>query len=331
MSQPDREDAALDDGGAVIGVGASAGGVEALRSLVRALPDGFRAPLLVVLHISPTGASALAQILDRSTRLSVVTAADGMRLRAGCIYVAPPDRHLLVADGVVQLSAGPREHGLRPAIDPLMRSLAALGTRAIGVILSGTLDDGTQGLVHLKAAGGTALVQTPDEAAYDGMVRSAIANVDVDEVLPVAAIATRLAHLTHTEMPAPSPPDPVPGDIRFVDTRYTCPECGGHISREHIGTLVRFRCEVGHAYSPHSLDGNQALAVEAALWAATRLLGDRATLLDEMAERAADQGHEHSARGFRDQAEEARRAGLAVRDLLEGGQVPTAGAHVAAT
>ena len=240
--------------------------------------------------------------------------------------MAPPDRHLLVGDGHVQVAVGPRENGHRPAVDPLFRSLATFGPAATGVVLSGTRDDGTQGLAAIKETGGTALVQAPEEAAYDGMVRSALAHVDVDAALPIAELAAEIVRLSGREespMPTDDPAtDPVPAES---STRYTCPECGGHLTRQKRRELIRYRCEVGHEYGPDSLDGEQATAVEAALWTAIRLLGDRATLLDEMAARAQRDGHERSADRFRSQAVEARRAGLAVRTLLEHGRVPTSG------
>ena len=320
----------------LIGLGASAGGVEALSALVGALPRDLDAAVFVVLHVSPVGTSVLADILDRAGPLPARAAVDGERIAPRHIYVAPPDRHLLLEDGVVRLSSGPRENGHRPAVDPTFRALAVHDGRCIGVILSGTRDDGTQGLAHIKAAGGTALVQDPQEAAYPGMVASAMANVDVDAVLSVAGLGVELARLTHDPPnmptnPPPAPPVPDPtGDPDETSTRYTCPECGGHIHRERAGQVVRFLCEVGHAYSPESLDGEQATAVEGSLWTASRLLGDRRALLNEMAERAAARGHARSAAGFRAQAEEAHRAGEAVRALLESGRLRTAAAEEAA-
>jgi len=178
----------------------------------------------------------------------------------------------------------------------------------------------------IKETGGTALVQAPEEAAYDGMVRSALAHVAVDATLPVAELADEIIRLSGEEE-SPMPTDDAATDPTVAEssTRYTCPECGGHLTRQERRELVRYRCEVGHEYGPDSLDGEQATAVEAALWTAIRLLGDRATLLEEMAARAQRAGHGRSEQRFRGQAIEARRAGLAVRSLLENGRVPTGG------
>ncbi len=178
----------------IVVVGASAGGVEALIGFVRGLPATLSCPVLVVLHVAPEGASVLPSILARETELTVVAAADRDELRPGHVYVAVPDRHLLVEDGRVRLARTPAENGHRPAIDPALRTAArGYGHRAVGVILSGTLDDGTAGLVSVKRAGGTALAQDPDEALYDSMPRSALRHVELDAVLPVAELGAWIA------------------------------------------------------------------------------------------------------------------------------------------
>ena len=181
----------------VVVVGASAGGVEALAALAHALPAVFGAPILVVLHVPPTGTSVLPGILSRAGRLPAVHARDGETVEAGHIYVAPPDSHLLISGRLLQLTRGPRENGHRPAIDPLFRSAAASHKRrAAGVVLSGTLDDGTAGLFAIKQGGGATLVQDPAEALYGAMPASAIAYVQPDYVLPTAELADVLVRLT---------------------------------------------------------------------------------------------------------------------------------------
>jgi two-component system chemotaxis response regulator CheB len=308
----------------VIGLGASAGGVEALTELVRGLPANLPAAVLVVLHISPAGTSVLPQILGRAGPLPAREALDGDPLRRGVIYVAPADHHLRVEDGIVALSTGPRENGHRPAIDATFRSIAAYGENAVGVILSGTRDDGTQGLARIKAVGGTALVQDPDEALFDAMILSAQANVEVDDTLPAAALARRVAELSRgarrMSLDDELQRDPQPGQADQNATRYTCPDCGGALWRDNGDAVLRFRCSVGHAYSPDSLNGEQAANVESALWAAVRLLGDRQTLLEEMASRASESGHDRSAATFREQATEVAGAADTIRELLDGGE-----------
>jgi two-component system chemotaxis response regulator CheB len=174
----------------VVVIGASAGGVEALTTVVGSLPADLPAAVFVVLHLAPAGASALASILTRSGSLQATPGTDGERFERGRVYVAPPDFHMLVDDEHIRLTRGPREKAHRPAVDPLFRSAArAHGERCVGVVLSGALDDGTAGLRFLKGAGGVALVQDPADALYSGMPASALANVDVDVVAPAAGLA----------------------------------------------------------------------------------------------------------------------------------------------
>ena len=161
----------------VVVIGASAGGVEAVRRLVGMLPADLAAAVFVVLHRGIEEPNLLANVLGAGARLLAVTATDGQRFRRGCVYVAPPDRHLLVGHDHVHVRRGPRENRVRPAIDPLFRSAAAnCTTRVIGVVLTGLLNDGTAGLRAIKLCGGLAVVQDPDDAAYDSMPRSAIEN-----------------------------------------------------------------------------------------------------------------------------------------------------------
>jgi two-component system chemotaxis response regulator CheB len=151
----------------LIAVGASAGGVEALTRLVAALPPDLPAALVVVLHLAPEGPSVLPRVLAHAGPLPAVHPRAGERLLTGRIYVCPPDVHLLVDGARVVLDRGPRENGVRPAVDPLFRSVAeSYGAAGIGVVLSGMLDDGSAGLAAIKAAGGQAFVQDPAEAAF---------------------------------------------------------------------------------------------------------------------------------------------------------------------
>jgi two-component system chemotaxis response regulator CheB len=186
----------LDEPARVIGIAASAGGVEALRRIVADLPEDLAAAICVVLHIPATGRSLLAPILDRGGPLSAVVAQDGDRLRRGVIYVAPADRHLLVHRHAIELGRGPKENGVRPAADPMFRSLArAWGPKAIGVVLTGALDDGSAGAISLAQAGGTVIVQDPADALVSGMPASAIAAMAPDYTVPLAEIGTVLVRL----------------------------------------------------------------------------------------------------------------------------------------
>jgi two-component system chemotaxis response regulator CheB len=324
-------------GAAVVVVGASAGGVEALVALVGSLRADFPHPIVVVLHVSPAGTSVLPAILARSCRLAVAPAADGARLRAGHVYVAPPDSHLLVEDGHIRLSQAPRENGHRPAIDPTMRTAAAThGGATIGIVLSGSRDDGTAGLIAIKAQGGIAIVQDPDEALYPAMPRSAIAHLTPDAVLPIGAMADWIVrhttsigssgnepamavneHNEHAPVAGADGSNDPPTSATGKGTRFTCPDCGGVLFERREGDLERFECSVGHVFSIESLSNAQAEALENALWAAVRSLEDRAAMLKRLAARAEASGHQRSAANFERQAEEALDRSRTIREAIE--------------
>ncbi len=177
-------------------IGASAGGVQALIELVSELPASFAAAVFVVVHTPANHRSLLPKVLNVHSRLPAVHASDGETILPGHIYVAPPDRHLLVEQGVMRLTHGPKENHSRPAADPLFRSAAqAYGPCAIGVVLSGALYDGTAGLIAIKRHGGAAITQDPDEAQYASMPKSAISRDHPDYILPIAEIASTLVRL----------------------------------------------------------------------------------------------------------------------------------------
>ncbi len=218
---------------AAIGFAASAGGVEALMTVIGALPADLDAAVLVVLHIAPIGPSVLPAILARHGRLPAEHPEDGERLAAGHVYVAPPDRHLVVAGERVRVVAGPKENGNRPAADPMLRSLAqAFGPASAGVVLSGSLDDGTVGLAAIKRAGGLTVAQDPAEAAFPGMPAHAVSRVHPDHVLPLAGIAPVLVEFvskltTHAARGDELRVQDDADDDRHQPTGLTCPDCGG--------------------------------------------------------------------------------------------------------
>lgn len=285
--------------GRVILLGASAGGVNALQQVVKGLPADLPAAIFVVLHISPYGRSAMPAILSRAGTLPALHPQDDEPVQEGRIYVAPPDHHLVLEDSKVRLSHGPSENAQRPAVDVLFRTAAqSYGRRAIAVVLTGNLDDGTAGLAIVKRHGGIAIVQDPADADYPSMPSSAIYNVDVDHVVPLADIPRLLVDLCNQPM---VDPDPGPGseardmkeevdlgddpEARGVPSDLTCPACGGSLRESRVESVVHFRCRTGHAYSPESLLAKQTDVIEEALWAALRSLEENAALARRMERR----------------------------------------------
>ena len=318
----------------IVVIGASAGGVEALRELIGGLPADFPATVLVVLHVPPVGGSALPKILGRSGVLPVKHAEEGDPLLPGRVLVAPPDRHLLLYDGAVSLSAGPVENGHRPAVDVLFRSAAAThGPRVVGVILSGALDDGAAGMLAVKLRGGVGLVQDPEEALYDSMPRAAAEAAPVDHVLGIGGLAETLVKIAGEPAEDETPASPLmvmeaamagmdPETVSSSDppgepAGLSCPDCGGGLFLIEEGGLPRFRCRVGHAWSPASLVAQQTSAFETALWVALRTLEEKAALTHELSRRARDSGHPLSAGQFDRQAGEAHSSAELVRTLIE--------------
>jgi two-component system, chemotaxis family, protein-glutamate methylesterase/glutaminase len=281
----------------IVVVGASAGGVEALTRFVSAFPPDLHAAVFIVLHVSPTG-SVLPSILGRATPLPVAHAEDGQPIEHGRIYVAPPNCHMLVEDGRIRVTAGPRQNGHRPAIDPLFRTAAwAYGGRVVGVILSGVLDDGTLGCVSIAARGGVTLAQDPADATYDSMPLSAIefdSATQVGSATELGRLVVELASDGGNNWPADTM-EAVPVTEALEGDRerrtegelsgLTCPECNGALWQFQEGDLLRFRCRVGHSYSTGAMDASQGTAVEAALWAALRALEERVALKRRLAKR----------------------------------------------
>ncbi|HEX6714152.1 MAG TPA: chemotaxis protein CheB [Thermoleophilaceae bacterium] len=317
----------------VVVIGASAGGVDALQSVVSHLPPEFPAAVLVVLHVSSSGTSVLPQILARNGPLPAVFARDGDELQRGQIYVAPADHHMLVHDGRIRLSQGPRENGHRPAIDPLFRSVArSHDGRTIGVILSGLLDDGASGLRFVKQSGGSAVVQDPEDALFPSMPAAAMALTDVDRVAAASKIAEALCALIEERPDSAKHADHAPAD-RAMDNAdrvelddpadaaellegppsgLTCPECGGALWEHEDGPNLRYTCHVGHAYSLASLQEEQGRTLEMTLWSAVRALEERADLHRRLARRSgAPRGDAYDAR-----AREAETNARALRQVL---------------
>jgi len=299
----------------VVVVGASAGGVEALQVFVAGLPDDLPAPVLVVLHIPAEGPSVLPKILARAGRLPVAVAEDGEELTAGRVYTAPSDRHLLVDGGRVRLTAGPKENGVRPAIDVSFRSAAEqYGPAAVGVVLTGTLDDGAAGLAAIVKAGGHALVQDPAEALYPSMPTAALAATPGAHAAPVADLGKLVAERLADPPPQGGSMDD-PADTYDQPSPFSCPDCGGVLW--HTGEDWRhFRCRFGHGYSAQALLNGQRGIVEEALWTAIRVLEERVDLSRRLASQAEAAGRHTSAKSFAERGDQVHAHLKVLRELV---------------
>jgi two-component system, chemotaxis family, protein-glutamate methylesterase/glutaminase len=282
-------------------IGASLGGVSALQKIAADLPANFPVPVVIVLHIG-ANSSMLPDLLAAAGPNTASHAQNGETLRAGHLFVAPPGQHLLVNDGSLRLTQGPKENWARPAIDPLFRSAAlAFGSRAIGIVLTGNLDDGTAGLQAIKSCGGIAIVEDPATAFAPSMPTSALESVAVDYVLPIEAIANQLRELivqenrsssfapeqVRLEHAAASGTANVMQELQEIATpsALVCPECGGSLWEICEGRPTRYRCHTGHAFTLKTLKWAMDQTTEEAIWSAIRALQERALLSRKIAER----------------------------------------------
>jgi two-component system, chemotaxis family, protein-glutamate methylesterase/glutaminase len=284
----------------IIVIGTSAGGLEALETLINQLPQGLPAPIFVVQHLAPeSDGSALLLKLGASKAFRCKLAEDGEAFQPGTIYIAPPDKHMLVRKETLAVVRGARENRYRPSIDPLFRSAAvAHSTRVIGVLLTGLLDDGTSGIIAIKRCGGITLVQDPKEAAYPDMPQSALNSRHVDFSVPLSEMGSLI---TSKVSEAPRGNGPIPEDIRTeaeiaervvstietldslgAKSPYTCPDCGGTLWEMGEPGVQRFRCHTGHAYTARSLLAEQSEKVEETLWVSLRSLEEKRNLLKNM-------------------------------------------------
>lgn len=319
-------------------IGASAGGIDAIRQVLQGLPAGLPAAVAVVVHLSPLSHGGIADALAKGSAIPVTLAQDGVELRPGHALVAPPDRHLVVERARACVTTGPRENGFRPAVDTLFRSAARhWGDRAVGVVLSGMLDDGAFGLRSIVNAGGVGLVQDPATALHGDMPRAAIAAGGATAVHPLAglpgAIATAAGLSVSEEGPMAtvSKDEPVSDDEPVVDSEEidgemipaVCPSCGGNLWEQGSdggtgGPAIQYRCRTGHRFSPDSLVEIQGTEVEDALWGAYRALLERADTTRRLATRFSHGGMERSQRRWTDIADEAERRAKVLRTVLDG-------------
>jgi two-component system chemotaxis response regulator CheB len=310
----------------IIVMGGSAGSIEVVSKILADMPDDMCTAMFVVVHSGESAPGFLVDIFSKTSKLPVQYAIDREPIELGRVYVAPADRHLLIKPGEMRVILGPKENNFRPALDPLFRTAATTYTsRVIGVVLSGSLDDGTHGLLQIKRAGGATVVQSPDDASHAGMPQSAIERVGVDHVKPASEIASLLYELAGCDenvatalgedevdvsegvmsaLQMPSLPAPSP---------FICPECNGALWEVQDGAMVKYRCHVGHGYGPETLLAMQAIEIEQALWSAVRLFEEKALLHKRMAERS-ESGELR--KRFLENAREQQQLAEAVRKLL---------------
>lgn len=314
----------------IIVIGASTGGVDALPRLVGSLPSNLPASVFIVLHISPQGPDLLPEIIRRVASLKVAHGVDGEKIRRGRVYVAPPDHHLQVVGPRVRLFRGPRENFHRPSIDTLFRSAAeTCGPRVAGVVLTGSLDDGTAGLHAVKSHGGIAIVQDPKDAQAPAMPQSALRNVKVDHCVPLAEMSALLVSLaTKQDVPTSRKAKanmekrslrPKEMEKTFGrPTSFVCPECNGPLWETKAGPSLQFRCHVGHAYSPDSLLADHANGLERALWSAVRTFDEGASLLRRIGAR--DKQSASITKHWETRAKEQEKHAEMIRQLLQSRQ-----------
>ena len=317
----------------ILAIGTSAGGVEALLFLAKSFPASFPAAIVITIHLPRRFRSELDQILSSAGPLPAGFARDGEPVNPGRIYIAPPDRHLLLDRDRLVLGSGPRENNTRPAVDPMLRSAAACcGGRAIGAVLTGTLGDGASGLWALAVCGGVTVVQDPHDAAHPQMPISAMNRLQPDHVAPLAglpALLNRLVQQPAVElMPVPERirleievargAESTMDDMDQVGQRsvLTCPDCGGVMWRIKDGHFVRYRCHTGHAYTAEVIDLAIDENLRRALASAHRLHRERTALLEDMRGRAEAAGDRRLADLWRQRAGESRDHARAVDDAL---------------
>jgi two-component system chemotaxis response regulator CheB len=304
----------------IIVIGASAGGIPAIRSLCEGLPADLSAAVFVVLHMSPLSSGEnLARIFQRHTDLTCRVAEDGSSIQAGHLYVAPSNHHLLLTEEGIKLNQGTRENKYRPSIDVLFRSAAvAYRSRVIGVVLTGMLEDGTSGMYAIKRCGGTCIVQEPEEAQFSDMPQSVLNRLEVDHRLPVAGIAAMLAELAgRPAFVAPPVPRELAIEAKITENMtstidelkeiaeksdFVCPDCGGGLYAVKNDPAHRYRCYTGHVYTEQLLHDIQGLHLEESVWVSVRMLEERHNLLLLMADHAGEAGQELLAHAKKQQA-----------------------------
>jgi two-component system chemotaxis response regulator CheB len=321
----------------IVVVGASAGGITALKEFVKLLPEDFKGSVFVVLHIPAYTETYLPAILSKAGPLKAVIPKDGETIKTGMIYVAPNDHHMLLEQNKVIVRRGPKENRFRPSIDALFRSAAYVyGPRVIGVVLSGYLDDGTSGLWSIKRLGGITIIQDPSDAEQSQMPENVLGHVEVDYTLAAADMGPVIAGLV-TEA-SPDKFKISEQELKLLEmeiiiatrdnafemgviemgefTPFTCPECHGALLRLVEGNIIRFRCHTGHAYTATSLLADVSGSVENLLWQSMRAMEEMVLLLNNAAEHYESMDKSEAAALFRRKAKESSKRARIIHDSI---------------
>lgn len=325
----------------VVVIGGSAGAIPSIIEIVRHLPPSFNLPICIVVHIHPDSTSVLPTLVESASGIPTTHAQDQDILKPRHIYIAPPDRHMLLEGKRLLVHRGAHENRSRPAIDPLFRSAAlSFGTNVIALLLSGYLDDGTAGLLAVKRQGGVVIVQDPNDTIFRAMPSHALESVKADFVLPLSAIAQTLARLARpqgaplarnlsaendgmeiinenimTRVMSGDNPDLVEGKL----TTFTCPQCNGTLWEIADEKLTRYRCHEGHAFSQNSLVMSQNEALENALWVALRALDDKVALHQRLLHRAEQLDQHRAAMKYVDTIDNTLAHANHIREILKSG------------
>lgn len=319
----------------IVVIGASAGSMEALLTVASGLPAHLSAAVLIVLHIPAYAPSKLREILKRVSSLPVVSPQDGDHIVPGHIYVPTPDRHLLAEANRIRVTRGPKENRARPSVDVLFRSAAySFGPRVTGIVLSGNLGDGTAGLWAVKDRGGIAIVQSPDEAQFPSMPKSALEHVEVDYVLPVADMAATITRLVQepimttkrhpnsesmgAEIKIAMGEDALRAGTLELGTAssLTCPECHGVLMEIKEGPIVRYRCHTGHGFSSDVLFNQMNREIDTNIWNALRAIDEQIILLRKLEQLAKSDGDEMKLLRYHEQFHQLEKSRQLLRETV---------------
>lgn len=321
----------------IVVIGASAGGIDVILELIKKLPENLDASVFIVLHMPAGHKSSLDKVFDKATKLKVEFAADGKKFKKGMIYLSVPDCHLLIENGKMLVKKGPKENRFRPSIDALFRSAAYnYGSRVIGVVLTGLLDDGTSGLWSIKRRGGLTIVQNPSEALYSDMPQSAITHVDVDRIVSSSDIPAILEELVMKSVPHTNGLSDTEKDLMKTEINiamqdnsfesgimekgklspFTCPECHGVMVSIPEGSHTRFRCHTGHGFSSSALLDELTKSVEESFWNSLRGMEETIMLLEKKGRELESAGDRDTAKDFYKKAQEVRNQSHQVRKII---------------